>query len=141
MDAYMDYFQWSDELRVGNKLIDQDHLELVTLVNELHEAVQEGQSTDLLANILQTLSTYTQEHFQREELLMEHIQYIDIDAHKTVHRKLIDQVLVLQDAFARGRSEVASNTAELLRYWLTHHIMRTDKQLSQAIKAAGLAEV
>ena len=137
----MDYFQWSDELRIGNKTIDQDHHELVTLVNELHEAVLDGQSTDVLAKILQSLFSYTQEHFQREELLMEHIQYADIVAHKAMHKKLIDQVLVLQEAFARGRSEVASSTAELLRYWLTHHIMRTDKKLSQAIKAAGVVEL
>jgi hemerythrin-like metal-binding protein len=137
----MDYFEWNDALKVGNQLIDQDHFELVTLVNELHQAVQEGKSTDVLAKILQALLNYTQEHFQREELLMEHIAYADIEAHKAMHQKLLDQVLVLQDAFERGRSEVASNTAELLRYWLTHHIMRTDKNLSHAIREAGLLEL
>ncbi len=137
----MDYFEWNDALKVGNQLIDQDHFELVTLVNELHQAVQEGKSTDALAKILQALLNYTREHFQREELLMEHIAYADIESHKAMHQKLLDQVLVLQDAFERGRSEVASNTAELLRYWLTHHIMRTDKKLSQAIREAGVLEL
>lgn len=137
----MDYFQWSDALSVGNALIDQDHKELVTLVNELHQAVQEGKSSETLGHILQALFTYTQEHFQREELLMEHIKYADMDAHLDQHQKLIDQVVVLQDAFERGRVEVANNTAELLRYWLTHHIMRTDKKLSVAIAAAGLVDL
>jgi hemerythrin len=137
----MDYFQWSDALSVGNSLIDQDHKELVTLVNELHQAVQDGKSGETLGSILQALFTYTQEHFQREELLMEHINYADIDAHLAQHKKLIDQVLVLQDAFERGRMEVASNTAELLRYWLTHHIMRTDRKLSAAIAESGLVAI
>jgi hemerythrin len=137
----MDYFQWSEALSVGNTLIDQDHKELVTLVNELHQAVQDGKSSETLGSILQALFAYTHEHFQREELLMEHIQYEDMDAHLAQHKKLIEQVAVLQDAFERGRIEVANNTAELLRYWLTHHIMRTDKKLSAAIAAAGLAEL
>ena len=134
----MDYFQRSDALSVCNTLIDQDHKELVNLVNELHQAVQDGKSNETLGRILQALFTYTQEHFQREELLMEHINYVDKEAHLDQHKKMIDQVVVLQDAFDRGRVEVANNTAELLRYWLTHHIMRTDKKLSVAIAASGL---
>lgn len=137
----MDFFQWNSALSVGNKLIDQDHLELVTLVNELHSAAQEGKSGDVLGKILQALFAYTQEHFEREELLMAHIDYAELDAHKEQHRQLMDQVLVLQDAFARGRSDVAMNTAELLRHWLLHHIMRTDKKLAVAMREAGLVDL
>lgn len=59
----MDYFQWSESLSVGNTLIDQDHKELVTLVNELHQVVQDGKGIEVLGNILQALFTYTKEHF------------------------------------------------------------------------------
>jgi hemerythrin len=134
----MDFFQWTDDMKVGNGLIDQDHLELVTLVNELYDAARAGKSDSLIAITLQKLFAYTQEHFQREELLMEHIHYPDIAAHKEQHQKLIDQVLVLQNALSRGRGEVATSTAELLRYWLLHHIQRTDKKLAAAIRVAGL---
>lgn len=122
-------------------MIDQDHLELVTLVNELYEAARNGKRESLIATTLQRLFVYTQEHFQREELLMAHIHYPDIEAHKEQHQKLIDQVLVLQHALSRGRSEVAASTAELLRYWLLHHIQRTDKKLAAAIRVAGLADL
>lgn len=137
----MDFFQWSPALSVGNKLIDQDHLELITLVNELHSAAQAGKSGDVLGKILLALFAYTQEHFQREELLMEHIHYAELEAHQEQHRQLLDQVLVLQDAFERGRSDVAMNTAELLRHWLLHHIMRTDKKLALALCEAGLVDL
>ncbi|MFZ6750256.1 bacteriohemerythrin [Undibacterium sp. Ren11W] len=137
----MVFFQWTDDMRVGNGLIDQDHLELVTLVNELYEAARAGKSESQIAITLQKLFTYTQEHFQREELLMEHIHYSEIAEHKEQHQKLIDQVLVLQNALSRGRGEVASSTAELLRYWLLHHIQRTDKKLATAIQLAGLPDL
>lgn len=72
---------------------------------------------------------------------MEHINYAEMDAHVAQHQKLIEQVVVLQDAFERGRADVANNTAELLRYWLTHHIMRTDKKLAAAIAESGLVDL
>lgn len=53
----MDYFQWSDALSVGNALIDQDHKELVNLVNELHQAVQDGKGSETLGRILRALFT------------------------------------------------------------------------------------
>lgn len=137
----MDFFQWSDELSVGNRLIDRDHLELLALVNELHAASEQGCSDEIIVNTLQTLFNYTQEHFQREELLMEHIHYPELEEHRAQHQKLIAQVVLLQDAMMRGRGEVASSTAELLRYWLIHHIKRTDKKLALAIAEAGLAEL
>jgi hemerythrin len=137
----MDFFQWDDELSVGNQMIDRDHLELLTLVNELHAASEQGRGDQIIVQTLQTLFTYTQEHFQREEFLMEHIDYPELEEHRAQHQKLIAQVVLLQDAMMRGRGEVASSTAELLRYWLIHHIKRTDKKLAVAIAEAGLAEL
>lgn len=136
----MAYFEWTDALMVGNKTIDHDHIELISLVNELHQAIQEGKGTDILAKILHSLHVYTQEHFLREEILMEQIQYPEIEAHKLMHQRLLDQVTILQDAFDRGRSKVAADTAELLRYWLTHHIMLADKKLSLSIQESRLTE-
>lgn len=136
----MPYFEWTDDLMVGNKIIDHDHLELISIVNELHQAIQDGKSTDILAKILHSLHLYTQEHFRNEEVLMEQIHYQEIDAHKLMHKKLLDQVVILQDAFDRGRSKVAADTAELLRFWLTHHIMLADKKLSHSIMQSKLMD-
>ncbi len=136
----MDFFQWSNELNVGNKLIDQDHQALVMLVNELHQASISERSGEVLEKILRALFTYTQEHFAREEILMEHINYPEFASHKAQHQRLLDQVIVLQEAFNRGRRTVPIDTAELLRYWLLHHIMRTDRKLAGAVREAGLVE-
>lgn len=136
----MAYFEWTDDLLVGNKEIDHDHLTLISLVNELHDAIQEGKGTDILAQILHSLHMYTQEHFRREEILMEQCHYKEIEAHKLMHKRLLDQVVILQDAFDRGRSKVAADTAELLRYWLTHHIMIADKKIMLSINEFNMTD-
>jgi len=134
----VDFFQWDEGLSVGNSLIDRDHQELIELVNSLHQAASDGREAALIGRILDNLLSYTQEHFQREEMLMEYINYPDQLAHKALHKKLIAQVLVLQEALNKGAHTVARDTAELLRFWLTHHIHRNDRQLAAAAKERGL---
>jgi hemerythrin len=133
----MDYFQWTDDLSVNNPIIDRDHLELISLVNELHSAAELGKDRIALSNILDSLFSYTQEHFQREEILMEAISYEDITPHFAQHRNLIDRVVTLRSALAEERSYVALETAELLRFWLTSHIKLSDRKLAAAVRNAG----
>lgn len=137
----MDFFQWSDELSVGNRLIDQDHQELIALVNELHSAAEARSGADVLERTLQRLFVYTQEHFQREEFLMAHINFPDFEAHRKQHQELIDQVALLRDAFKRGQLDVATSTSKVLRYWLVHHIMRSDRMLAVAARESGLKDI
>jgi hemerythrin-like metal-binding protein len=136
----MAYFEWTDDLLVGNKEIDHDRLTLISLVNELYDAIQEGKGTDILSQILHSLHIYTQEHFRREEILMEQSHSQEIEAHKLMHKRLLDQVVILQVAFDIGRSKVAADTAELLRYWPAQYIMLADKKLSLSIHESGLTE-
>lgn len=134
----MDFFQWDDGLSVGNTLIDRDHQELIALVNELHDAARDGKDVVIVGRILERLLTYTQEHFQREELLMEYMNYPDQIHHKLLHRKLVAQVRQLQEALHANAQGVARDTAELLRFWLTRHIHHVDRQLAAATKEFGL---
>ena len=132
----MDYFQWSDELSVNNELIDHDHQTLIDMVNELHMAVEIGQGYLILSDILKKLAIYTQEHFQREEALMASIDYADYAAHQTQHKKLLERVTDLQRELNRDRAQIALETAELLRFWLTSHILLSDKKLADKVRAS-----
>jgi hemerythrin-like metal-binding protein len=129
----MEYFEWNDSLSVHDSMIDEDHKTLIGMVNELHDAADLGQDYITLSNILQRLATYTQEHFQREEDLMKSIAYPRFKVHKEQHRKLLERVTDLQKELDRARELVAIETAELLRFWLTSHILLSDKHLADTL--------
>src|SRR3954470_18942787 len=95
----MGYFSWSDDLSVGSSFIDNDQRKLISLVNQLHEAMRQGQGKEILQPVLAELIRYTQEHFQREEEHMEKIQYAERAEHKREHDKLLSDVLELQKKF------------------------------------------
>ncbi|MFZ6819864.1 bacteriohemerythrin [Undibacterium sp. Ji22W] len=129
----MSYFEWNDNLSVQDALIDQDHQALIGMVNELHDAADVGQDYLSLSKILARLATYTQDHFQREEDLMRASAYPDFKAHREQHRKLLERVNDLKHELENARTLVALETAELLRFWLTSHILLSDKQFADTL--------
>jgi hemerythrin len=130
----MGYFSWTDELSVGSTFIDNDHRKLIGLVNQLHEAMSQGQGKEILKNVLVELIKYTKEHFRREEEHMQKIQYAERTAHKVEHDKLLNEVLDLQKKFNDGSVMLTIQVSKFLREWLVTHIMKSDQKLATAIR-------
>ncbi|MES2150282.1 MAG: bacteriohemerythrin [Pseudomonadota bacterium] len=133
----MTYLVWSHDLAVGNNFIDHDHQKLIDMVNRLHTLMQEGKGKDALAKVLRNLITYTQEHFRREEDMMQEMQYGGYLAHKREHESLLVQVLDLQHRFESGVAALTIEVLHFMRDWLIHHIGESDKDLAIASRQAA----
>lgn len=129
----MALFTWSDELSVGNRLIDDDHKKLVKMVNDFHDALVEGHGNEVVGKVLHNLVIYTREHFAREEAEMQRIKYARYLAHKEEHDKLLREVAELQGSFQSGRAMLSIKVSKFLRDWLQTHIKQTDQQLADAM--------
>ncbi len=130
----MALFAWSDDLSVGNQFIDADHKKLIQLINDFHNAMEQGRGNDVIGKVLNNLIIYTKEHFQREQTEMQRIQYPKYLAHKLEHEKLIKDVLELQQSFAKGTNMLSLKVSKFLRDWLVNHILQTDKLLANALR-------
>lgn len=130
----MAYFEWADDLVIDNGAIDKDHRHLVDLVNELHTATSQGRGQEVVANILESLIAYTEEHLQREEHLMASVKFPNLDRHKIGHARFIEDLRSLQKKYQAGSITVASQLSTVLRDWLSLHIRRNDKELLKFIK-------
>lgn len=131
----MAYFEWGDDLTVGNEFLDNDHQKLISLVNQLHTATQQGEGRTVVGEILDELLDYTNDHFQREEAHMQRISYSDYAAHKIEHVNLLKEVMELKAQFDAGNISVAARVSQLLREWLSVHIMKTDKAFALRLNA------
>ena len=120
---------WSDDLDVGNPMIDSDHRHLVAQFNQLAKALSSGETTAELGSILGELLTFTAVHFAREERLMQRIGYLDFAAHKNQHDGLLSDIAKLQRSFHRGEIALSEKTSAFLREWLLRHIRTSDKLL------------
>jgi hemerythrin-like metal-binding protein len=132
----MAVFFWKDQLSVGNTFIDSDHRHLIGLLNDVYDAMYASRGPDILGAVLNDLILYTQEHFKREEDIMQAINYAELSAHKAEHDKLTGEVLEMQSRFLAGETKIMVDLLKFLFDWLFEHIVKIDKKLAQAIRDA-----
>ena len=132
------YFEWSVDFETGNKLIDEQHLSLVELINELIkiDLNADSSASKKIDAINQKLNDYVLQHFKTEENLMKEycIDQRHVKAHLLMHQEFIEKV---DQNYAKGAwfSE-NKNMTEFIEYlirWLAYHILNTDKSLFRQI--------
>ena len=132
------YFEWSVDFETGNKLIDEQHLSLVELINELIkiDLNADSSASKKIDAINQKLNDYVLQHFKTEENLMKEycIDQRHVKAHLLMHQEFIEMV---DQNHAKGAwfSE-NKNMTEFIEYlirWLAYHILNTDKSLFRQI--------
>ena len=131
-------FTWNDSFSVNIGVIDMQHKKLVSMVNELHQAMVEGSGKDKLGNILSNLINYTRDHFTTEERLMHTHAYPDFLAHKSEHDHLTEKVMDLQRGFRSNEVGLTIEVMEFLKDWLRDHILGYDKKYSPFLNAKGV---
>lgn len=129
---------WSDQLKVGISIIDQQHQELVRMANELSDAMKAGHGREALGKLFAGLTAYTLNHFATEERLMQQHAYGKASEHKRQHEDLKRQVGELQGKAKEGKLSATIETLNLLRDWLSHHINHTDKDLAAHLASKGI---
>lgn len=126
----MTFMPWTKELETGIPQIDEQHKWLVDLTNKLYDSTSNDRQINSaeIGNILEQLVDYTINHFIAEETLFANLGYPETTSHVKQHNMFTHKVYSLLERHESGDDSVASiETLELLKNWLTNHIMKTDK--------------
>ncbi|MFU8818504.1 MAG: bacteriohemerythrin [Desulfurivibrio sp.] len=134
----MALFTWKEEYSVNIKEIDDQHKELVAMINELHEAMMQQRAKDVLGKILNKLVSYCAGHFATEERLMQTHGYPEYAGHKAKHDKMTAKVLALQNDLKANKLNLTTEVSQFLRDWLDKHILGTDKKYSTHFNTRGV---
>ena len=133
------FFKWSPEYSVNIKTIDDQHRELVNILNRLFIAVSRREGDTAIAGILDALLCYTQTHFALEERLMQQANYRDYEAHKQEHNKLIAQLDQLCRKHLLEEKPIYFEMMSFLKTWLKEHIQGVDRKYSTALQQADFS--
>lgn len=120
----MGLLQWTPDLETGIEVIDNQHRQLVMLINELHEA-RVNDDINKVAEVLEGVIDYTEFHFAFEEQMMKDAGYEFVLGHKRVHELFVRRVLEYYERFKKGEP-IADQLESLLSRWLIGHIKRED---------------
>ncbi len=130
----MAFLDFTDQLKVGFALIDDDHKILIDQVNMLADAMNNGDEQDTVASVLNVLIDYTEFHFGREQELMVKSNYDLSPGHLKEHAVLVKQVVEMRRRFDAGEIGVKDLLA-FLKVWLSQHILKSDKALAAHLLA------
>jgi hemerythrin-like metal-binding protein len=130
--------QWSEDLSVGVKEIDEQHQEFVSILNNLYEFIYQSKNREELGILLGQLASYADKHFKTEEKYFDQFNYEFAEEHKEEHRKLTQKVVDFQASFLAGEKEINVELVDFLEDWLVHHLGNHDKKYMQCFKDNGL---
>ena len=98
----MALINWSDNLSVNVAEIDLQHKKLISMVNELNEAMLVGRGKDVLGKIISGLAAYTATHFKTEETYFARFGYPETAEHNKEHAAFIQKVSEFKDGFEKS---------------------------------------
>lgn len=134
----MPLLPWKEEYSVKIREIDEQHKKLVAMINELNDAMSQGQAKQALEKVLDRLVGYTASHFATEERLMQTHGYPGFAEHKEKHEKMTAKVLALQQEYRSGKTRLSIEVMNFLKNWLDKHILGTDMKYSGFLISQGV---
>lgn len=134
----MAFISWNENLSVDVKMFDEQHKQLIGLINNLHDAMSQGKGAAALGTVLNELIDYTKTHFADEEKIMKQYNYPSYGLHVIEHRNLTDKVVELQNKYNHGNMVLSMDVMQFLKDWLTHHILETDKKYGVFYRSKGI---
>ncbi len=126
----MSYITWDHKFSVDVDIFDGHHKKLVSLINQLHDAMKKGKSREVLETILDELISYTKYHFNEEERWMQQRNYPGYHGHKSEHDNFVKTVQEFKEEVNQGNQVISISVMNFLKDWLLSHIMGTDKRYS-----------
>jgi hemerythrin-like metal-binding protein len=121
---------WQDAMSVGSPALDADHKKLIELIN-LAEQSGNASAWPQVTTVMTNLLAYVQEHFRREEAVLNALHFPEVEAHTKLHETLAMKVRLLHDKFMVAPSDGDRRTCcsilvKVLNDWLVDHILRQD---------------
>jgi len=130
----MPYLEWKDSLAMGIKSIDDQHRQLVDMVNALHdEAETSGHLHCPAPELVARLKAYAAEHFHIEEGYMQAFGYPEFETHQKEHEGFIATVNGFETACTEG-SAGAADVLAFLKEWLVRHIVDEDVKMGRFLE-------
>lgn len=125
----------TDALTVGYDLIDNDHDEFISLLNELDAA----DNADFPA-LFRQLHERTEQHFERENRLMKQFSFPGETEHKSEHQRVLGEFKQFKSRVDKGLIAFGrSFVKDRLPQWFGLHVTTMDSALTAHINKQSQA--
>lgn len=127
--------QWKSDFETGIDQIDLQHKQLVETISKLEAAALTGTQEKEMGRALKFLVDYTHFHFSDEESFMHKAGFPELEAHKEMHKVLVQQLMEVLLKLKRGEAIKSNELIDFLINWLSTHILDEDKKIGAYVTA------
>jgi len=123
-------FEWTQEMSVGNEVIDGQHQRLLAQINKILGEIVGGDLHSEVDDALHFLDGYIRDHFSYEEEYMTKINYPHLEEHKVKHHEFIKKYYEFKEEYSKGASKdrLISDIESYIGEWWVNHIGKEDKK-------------
>jgi hemerythrin-like metal-binding protein len=124
----------ADVIPTGLGPLDQQHQELVMVVNRLGGLLAVQAPAAVIQGVLNEILSHTIEHFAYEEAVSKQHALSDHHVHTEMHNELVKNLEDLINRYAEGHFEgIEEVFRRYLKFWLIDHIVHVDAPMVQAL--------
>lgn len=129
---------WSSKYSVGVETLDNQHKNLMKVLNELHAASMRGEARKVAGPLLSQMASIASEHFSTEERLMESIKFPGLAGHRAKHQELAGKIAEFVSRHEKGDPTVYTPLLYFVRDWQTKHMETEDQEYAGWISTHGV---
>jgi len=130
--------EWTKDFSVKVSLMDDEHKVLFDLINDLNNAMIDGESGKTIGKILDALIEYTEYHFGHEEEMLKKISYPNIAEQEKAHRAFVNKMKEFKTEMESGEILLSVKIIDFLKDWLVSHIVNIDTKYSNYANEHGM---
>ncbi len=119
---------WDDAYSIGNETIDMQHKEFFKIAGSVLALNASLDIKEEIRDILYDLSKYVKKHFEDEEVYMKEIAYPELENHKLLHKKIVDNVASILDDNYRIDT-IQTKMRLIIESALVDHILEEDTKI------------
>lgn len=132
---------WNNGLNIGVKELDDDHKNILKIINTLSVAIRDDETEAVIDSIFDDLEENTKTHFNREEIFLQKCNYPKIKERIEHHRDLIKKFPELKTKLTNSlNTENAQEVSYFLTDWLFNHIIEEDIPATDTFEKCSLSK-
>lgn|GEM_PF-471350 len=133
----MELIAFRDEDMVENQQIDEQHLKMAKIVNELY-SIMGSDKYNLERHLLRELLDDLRVHFSTEEKYMKEMKFTYFFSHKGEHDRFYKKIAEFVHNYNEGKAHVNLEFLVSIKNWFFNHIDLNDRKLGKFLHEKGI---
>jgi len=134
----MEEIIWTEQFSVGVAKIDQQHKQLIAMINKLIGDPHAATRSETVTEVLGEMTDYASMHFADEEKILTEHGYPGLSQHIKEHRTLQEDTAKFCTAASVQLDRIPEMLLEHLSQWLVHHILEVDMAYRPFLQALAI---